>query len=89
MTRLSRRSLDRIIQMCWEDRTPFDTIKAQFSLSEKEVISIMRKNLRKKSFIRWRKRIDGRKTKHSALMEDKNHRFKSNSQREISYNKFN
>ena len=49
----------------------------------------MRKNLREKSFIRWRKRIDGRKTKHSALMKDKNHRFKSNSQREISYNKFN
>ncbi len=89
MIKLSRRSLDRIIQMCWEDRTPFDMIKVQFSLSEKEVISIMRKNLREKSFIRWRKRIDGRKTKHSALMKDKNHRFKSNSQREISYNKFN
>ena len=89
MTRLSSRSLDRIIQMCWEDRTPFDIIKTQFSLSEKEVISIMRKNLHEKSFIRWRKRIDGRKTKHSALMMDKNHRFKSNSQREISYNKFN
>tara|TARA_X000001036_G_scaffold142816_2_gene135692 strand:- start:26279 stop:26548 length:270 start_codon:yes stop_codon:yes gene_type:complete len=89
MTRLSSRSLDRIIQMCWEDRTPFDMIKTQFSLSEKEIISIMRNNLRKESFIRWRKRIDGRKTKHSALMEDKKHRFKSKSQREISYNKFN
>ena len=76
MTRLSSRSLDRIIQMCWEDRTPFDMIKTQFSLSEKEIISIMRNNLRKESFIRWRKRIDGRKTKHSALMEDKKHRFK-------------
>lgn len=87
MTRLSRRSLDRIIQMCWEDRTPFDVIKKQFNLSEGEVISIMRNNLKKSSFIRWRKRVDNRKTKHQLLSSSQKNRFKSKSQRQISFNR--
>ena len=87
MIKLSRRSLDRIIQMCWEDRTPFDVIKKQFNLSEGEVISIMRNNLKKSSFIRWRKRVDNRKTKHSYNSKNSEYRFKSKSQKQISLNK--
>ena len=67
---------NRIIEMAWEDRTPFDAIKAQFGISEKEVIKILRKNLKKSSFKLWRKRVSGRKTK-----QRKNHtttyRFRS------------
>ena len=79
--------IDRIIQMCWEDRTPFDAIKIQFDISEKEIISIMRNNLKEKSFLNWRKRIDNRKTKHSALSASYKKRFKSKSQRQISFNR--
>ena len=55
---------NRVIEMAWEDRTPFDAIQAQFGISEKEVIKILRKNLKKSSFKLWRKRVSGRKTKH-------------------------
>ena len=55
---------NRIIEMAWEDRTPFDAIKDQFDISEKNVIKIMRRNLRSSSFKLWRKRVSGRKTKH-------------------------
>lgn len=55
---------NRVIEMAWEDRTPFDAIEAQFGISEKEVIKILRKNLKKSSFKLWRKRVSGRKTKH-------------------------
>ena len=56
--------IDRIIEMAWEDRTPFDAIYYQFKLKEKEVINLMRSNLKESSFIMWRKRVSGRKTKH-------------------------
>tara|TARA_Y100000768_G_C23771254_1_gene583405 strand:+ start:459 stop:728 length:270 start_codon:yes stop_codon:yes gene_type:complete len=79
--------IDRIIQMCWEDRTPFDAIKIQFDISEKEIISIMRNNLKEKSFLNWRKRIDNRKTKHSTLSASDKKRFKSKSQKQISFNR--
>ena len=81
------KEIDRIIEMCWEDRTPFDVIKKQFNLSEGEVISIMRNNLKKSSFIRWRKRVDNRKTKHSYNSKNSEYRFKSKSQKQISLNK--
>ena len=55
---------NRIIEMAWEDRTPFDAIKDQFGISEKDVIKIMRRNLRSSSFKLWRTRVSGRKTKH-------------------------
>ena len=55
---------DRIIEMAWEDRTTFDAIKNQFGVTEKDVIKIMRLNLKKSSFKLWRKRVTGRKTKH-------------------------
>ena len=87
MRNFSDRDIDRIIQMCWEDRTPFDAIKSQFEISEKEIISIMRNNLKEKSFLNWRKRVDKRKTKHNALSYYDKKRFRSKSQRQISFNR--
>ena len=57
----------RIIEMAWEDRTPFEAIKLQFGLSEPEVISMMRSSLKPSSFRLWRSRVNGRKTKHLQL----------------------
>ena len=79
--------IDRIIEMAWEDRTPFEAIFDQFNINEKELISIMRNNLRKSSFKLWRERVSGRKTKHSKLRENSVDRFKCNIQRNISNNK--
>ena len=61
---LSSEAIDRIIEMAWEDRTPFDAIKAQFELKEQEVINLMRRKMKPASFKMWRKRVQGRKTKH-------------------------
>lgn len=63
--------LSRVIEMAWEDRTPFDAIKRSFFLSETDVIRIMRIYLKRTSFEMWRKRVAGRKTKHRALCSDK------------------
>ena len=71
--------IDRIIEMCWEDRTPFEAIEFQFGLKEKEAIELMRKNLKKNSFRVWRKRVSGRKTKHMELRSSD--RFKSTHKR--------
>ena len=68
---------NRIIQMAWEDRTPFDAIKAQFGVRESQVIKIMRSELKSSSFKLWRKRVTGRKTKHSATRSFEKGRFKS------------
>jgi uncharacterized protein (TIGR03643 family) len=87
MKNFNNNDIDRIIQMCWEDRTPFDAIKTQFEISEKEIISIMRNNLKEKSFLNWRKRVDNRKTKHKALSVLDKKRFKSKSQKQISFNR--
>ena len=65
--KLSKADISRIIEMAWEDRTPFDAIKSQFNLTHDEVVKIMRNNLIEKSFNTWRKRVRGRKTKHSQL----------------------
>lgn len=54
----------RIIQMAWEDRTPFDAIKLQFGLGETDVIKLMRSYMLPNSFKRWRRRVSGRATKH-------------------------
>ena len=79
--------LDRIIEMAWEDRTSFDAIKKQFGIDEKDVIKLMRKELKEKSFKMWRKRVQGRSTKHSKMSSPEKLRFKSNSQRQITSNK--
>lgn len=73
--------LDRIIQMAWEDRTPFEAIEFQFGLKEKEVIELMRLNSRPSSFRMWRKRMTSRKTKHSSLRAAEVKRFKCSRQR--------
>ncbi len=71
--------IDRIIQMAWEDRTPFDAIDKQFGLKENEVRKVMRENLKRSSFELWRKRVKGRKTKHSKTSNAV--RFKSKNQK--------
>ena len=78
--------IDRIIEMAWEDRTTFESIKFQFNLDEKQVIELMRKEMKMKSFKMWRKRVQGRKTKHSKLREFESGRFKCTRQRQISNN---
>ena len=83
----SLEEIDRIIEMAWEDRTPFEAIFNQFNLNEKELIAIMRNNLKKSSFKLWRERVKGRKTKHSKLRENSVDRFKCKLQRNISNNK--
>uniref|UniRef100_UPI004047AF2F TIGR03643 family protein n=1 Tax=Polynucleobacter sp. TaxID=2029855 RepID=UPI004047AF2F len=64
---LSTADLSRVIEMAWEDRTPFDAINTSFGLSEPEVIAIMRRELKRTSFKLWRERVTGRSTKHMAL----------------------
>ena len=62
--------VSRIIEMAWEDRTPFEAIKLQFGLTETDVVNFMRKNIKPRSFKLWRARVTGRKTKHLALRSD-------------------
>ena len=75
------KKIDRIIEMCWEDRTPFEAIEYQFGLKEKDAIKIMRKHLKSKSFKIWRERVSGRKTKHMFL--NNSARFKSTHKRKL------
>jgi len=63
--------LDRIIEMAWEDRTPFEAIEYQFGIKENGVRKIMRTHLKRSSFELWRERVKGRKTKHSKTSESK------------------
>lgn len=84
---ISTQDIDRIVEMAWEDRTPFDAIKLQFGLKEQEVIEIMRSEMKRSSFKMWRRRVQGRKTKHAFFIQKSDNRFKSKSQRTISQNK--
>ena len=84
---LTLRDIDRIIEMGWEDRTPFDAITMQFGLKEQEVITIMRNNMKPNSYKLWRKRVQGRKTKHLKKRDEAVGRFKCSRQRSISNNK--
>ena len=80
--------LDRIIEMAWEDRTPFEAIRYQFGLYEKEVIKLMRGNLKRSSFNRWRKRVhSGVSQKHLKKRNPDITRFKCSRQKAISGNK--
>lgn len=76
---LSEKEIDRIIEMAWEDRTPFEAIEFQFGLKENDARKIMRSNLKESSFKLWRKRVKGRKTKHEKTSESS--RFKSQNQK--------
>ena len=60
-------NLSRIIEMAWEDRTPFEAIQREFGLNESAVIRLMRQNMKLSSFKLWRERVTGRKTKHLQL----------------------
>ena len=87
-TRFTEQELDRIIEMAWEDRTPFEAISFQFDLPEKEVIKIMRSNLKNSSFKRWRKRVNsGVSQKHLYKRSSEVTRFKCSRQRAITGNK--
>jgi uncharacterized protein (TIGR03643 family) len=79
--------IDRIIEMAWEDRTPFDAIKFQFNLKEADVKALMKKELKFSSYKLWRKRVENCKTKHIAKRVDGIDRFKCKLQRAISNNK--
>ena len=84
---LTEEQIDRIIEMAWEDRTPFDAIHVQFGLREQDVIKLMRRELKMSSFKMWRSRVQGRKTKHNSIRQDCSNRFKCSRQRNISNNK--
>lgn len=85
---LNDRDRDRIIEMAWEDRTPFEAIKFQFGLAEKDVIRLMRRELKRSSFNLWRKRVSqGISQKHAKKRNPEIDRFRCSRQRSISRNK--
>ncbi|MBW0177875.1 TIGR03643 family protein [Sediminibacterium sp.] len=84
---LTEKEIDRIIEMAWEDRTPFEAIHFQFGIKEPQVIELMRRHSKKSSFTMWRKRMKGRNTKHSHIRATGISRFKCSRQRAISSNK--
>ena len=77
--KMTQDKIDRVIEMAWEDRTPFDAIEFQFGLKENDVRKLMRKHLKESSFKMWRERVKGRKTKHAKNSDSV--RFKSKNQR--------
>lgn len=80
-TKVNKEDIDRVIEMAWEDRTPFDAIEFQFGVKENDVRKIMRTHLKESSFKLWRKRVKGRKTKHSKTSLTLMDRFKSKNQK--------
>lgn len=88
MKHLSAEDIDRVIGMAWEDRTPFEAILFQFKLPEKDVIKLMRRNLKPSSFRLWRKRVNsGVSQKHLKKRNPDIDRFKCSRQRQITHNK--
>ena len=83
----TEQQIDRIIEMAWEDRTPFEAITFQFGISEQETITLMRREMKPSSFKMWRERVQGRTTKHAKLRENGVDRFKCKLQRQITLNK--
>jgi len=79
MKEFNKEEINRIIEMAWEDRTPFNAIEFQFGIKENDVRKIMRSNMKESSFKMWRKRVKGRKTKHNFSPSD--FRFKSSNQK--------
>ncbi len=74
-------TIDRVIEMAWEDRTPFQAIEIQFGLKEKEVIALMRREMKSSSFRMWRQRVTNRKTKHLQKRDFFMGKFKSDNQK--------
>ncbi|GAA4281688.1 TIGR03643 family protein [Gaetbulibacter aestuarii] len=83
---LSIEDIDRIIEMAWEDRTTFEAIEFQFGLNEQEVIELMRREMKPSSFRMWRKRVQGRKTKHEKLRTFEKGRLRCSRQKQITHN---
>ena len=79
MVKFNKEDISRIIEMAWEDRTPFEAIKKEFNLNQSQVKEIMKKELNSGSFLVWKKRVKGRKTKHAKNSEGT--RFKSKNQK--------
>ena len=85
---MDERSVNRVIEMAWEDRTPFEAIEFQFGLSESEVIKVMRRELKPSSFKLWRKRVNsGISSKHAKKRSESMKRFKCSRQGSINNNK--
>ena len=84
---LSVEDIDRIVEMAWEDRTPFDAIENQFGVPEKDVIKLMREEMKLSSWKMWRERVQGRATKHVKRRGEEVERFKCSRQKAISHNK--
>lgn len=83
----SEADVDRIIEMAWEDRTPFGALEMQFGIPEADVIKLMRQEMKPSSFRMWRKRVQGRSTKHQQKRSFTEGKHKSPQQRTISFNK--
>jgi uncharacterized protein (TIGR03643 family) len=85
---MEQKDIDRIIEMAWEDRTPFEAINTQFGFSEANVITLMRRELKRTSFNLWRKRVNtGISQKHAQKRNRGISRFKCSLQKTISLNK--
>lgn len=74
---LSEADVSRVIEMAWEDRTPFEAIERQFGLNESAVVALMRRSLKRRSFNMWRQRMAGRVTKHARLRHPEVQRHRS------------
>ena len=85
---MEQKDIDRVIEMAWEDRTPFEAIETQFGCSEADVIRLMRNELKRSSFNLWRKRVNnGTSQKHARKRNPGISRFKCSLQKTISMNK--
>ena len=85
---MEQKDIDRIIEMAWEDRTPFEAIQIQFGFTESDVIRLMRRELKRSSFNLWRRRVNsGISQKHAKKRNLSISRFKSKMQKTISMNK--
>jgi len=78
---LAPQTIDRVVEMAWEDRTPFEAIELQFGMLEKDVIALMRRQMKPSGFKMWRERVTGRKTKHTQKRGFIEGRFKSQRQK--------
>jgi uncharacterized protein (TIGR03643 family) len=78
---LNSETLDRIVEMAWEDRTPFEAIESQFGLQEAQVIALMRREMKSSSFKMWRKRMTSRLSKHLKRRKFIAGRFRSSNQK--------
>ena len=81
MISLASHDISRIIEMAWEDRTPFEAIHEDYGLSEKEVIKLMRSEMKASSFRMWRERVTARKTKHLSRRSFMVGRFRCSTQK--------